>query len=187
MADLILGSTTAISETGGTVTLPGITFPTGFIIGALTAVNTTAQVSSAGSSASPTWVNGVSIVYTPQSGTNILLLVDAWTGTNGYASYAMNRVIKTPAGGSTSVLRGASNSNYAQNQVSSPGDAWQIEFTGGAIWDVHGANGSTAITYVFQFARQNSGTDVVLGRTFNDPTSATGGSAETRISILEIK
>jgi len=172
--------------TAGNLSNTAIVYPTGFVIGSHTAINLGYATSSSGSASSPSWVDGVTIAYTPQSGSKILLLIDAWIGTNSMLSYGMHRTTKTPAGGSMVELRCGTTTSYKQWQMSSSGDVWQLENVGGSIWDVHGQDGSTEITYKIQCARQG-GSNVHMGRPYDDPTATAGSSAATQISILEIK
>ena len=172
--------------TVGNLSNTAIVYPTGHVIGSHTAINLSYAASTSGSAGSPSWVDGVTIDYTPQSGSKILLLVDAWIGSNGLASYGMSRLTKTPAGGSMVELRCGTTSSYKQLQMSSAGDVWQLQNVGGSAWDVHGQDGSTEITYRMQCARQG-GSNVYMGRPYDDPTGTAGSSAATQISILEIK
>jgi|6_EtaG_2_1085325.scaffolds.fasta_scaffold64425_2 hypothetical protein len=180
------GLTALGTVTAGNLSNTAIVYPTGFVIGSHTAINLGYATSSSGSASSPSWVDGVTIAYTPQSGSKILLLIDAWIGTNSMLSYGMHRTTKTPAGGSMVELRCGTTTSYKQWQMSSSGDVWQLENVGGSIWDVHGQDGSTEITYKIQCARQG-GSNVHMGRPYDDPTATAGSSAATQISILEIK
>ena len=193
MADLILGNTTVMTESAGTIALSsGIlsnsTFPTGHIIQTKTNVNNSTITVSAGTSSSPSFIDAVSVDITPNSGTQCIVFVDTLAGASS-SGYIIVRLVRSD--GAITVLDVNSDFGsgmHVHNLYASETD-FGVPYQRVAV-DTHGANGSTQITYKLQCARQNSGHNPFLGRTWNSPQTGTGsyhrGSQATRILVMEL-
>ena len=192
MADLILGSTTVMTESAGTIALSsGIlsnsTFPTGHIIQTVTNVNNSTVTASAGTSSAPSFVDAVSVNITPNSGTKCIVFVDTIAGASA-SGYMMVRLVRSD--GTTTVLDVNSDFGSAMHVQNLFGDAdYGVPFHRVAV-DTHGANGSTQISYSLQVSRQHASYNVFLGRTWNSPQTGSGSyhrsSQATRILVMEV-
>jgi hypothetical protein len=171
--------------TGTTNISSGVTLPSSMIKQVLTAVDTDGTACSAGDHSSPSFVDCVTLSFTPSSGTKCIIFVDAIVGTSLDNSPAMLRVLRDSTVLDTSTITSAP---AHTTQVCSSGSHSNVTVPHNRIiYDTHGANGSTAIEYKFQLARITSGTDTVVGRTYSDPSGITYRSTQaTRITVLEV-
>lgn len=158
------------------------TFPAGHVLQVVSGVDTDGTTCSSGDSSSFSFTDCVTVSITPQSGTKILVLVDAQYGTANDSSYAVLRVLRD-----STILDYNTTASYNHHSTHAV-TVWNVtEGYNRAIYDTHGADGSTAITYKLQLARATTGYNTFVGRCYDNPTSFTYRSAQaTRITALEV-
>ena len=81
------------------------------------------------------------------------------------------------------------------NKIDSRTYGWETLATTGSpvtnpysriIYDTHGANGSSQVTYKIQLGRQNASHDVFIGRSFSGTDNPYDSSRSTTMTIMEI-
>ena len=192
MADLILGSTTVMTESAGTIALSsGIlsnsTFPTGHIIKTVTNVNNSSITVSAGTSSSPVFIDAVSVDITPSSGTKCIVFVDTIAGADANG-YIIVRLVRSDGAITTLDVNSDFGAPAHVHNLFGAAD-FGVPYQRVAV-DTHGANGSTQISYKLQCARQAALQNPFLGRTWNSPNTGSASyhraSQATRILVMEL-
>ena len=175
------GSTPVLTESGGTVSLgSGVVVPAGAILQVQTHSITTSVEASSGTSAAPVWVDVISRVITPASGTKIIVCCSFLVGVNGSSGYAMWRVLRDST--TINVNTGSSMVQWINEVTVLAGVG---NFISTNIVDLHGADGSTVLTYKLQLARQATN-NVFAGQSYSNSTSEHGAAAATHITLLEV-
>ncbi len=187
MADFQLSGNTVISESGGIVSWgPGA--PSGTIVQTVSEIRTTSAVCDAGNTNSDpgsNWVDVLSVNITPRSGTKCLIMVDAVVGSNKDSGYTLVRVVRD--GDQLSKLTGYT---YGWETIASGGTQTTVPYSR-LIYDEHGADGSTQVTYTLQLGRQNSSYNSFIGRGYSHGSTAPNdeeyeSSRATTITVMEI-
>ena len=159
------------------------TFPAGHVIQTVSGERTTTATCSAGSTnADPgsDWVDVLSVNITPASNTKCMIMIDAIVGTNGASGYALVRVLRD-----LTQLNKIDGRTYGWEALAAAGTQVSVPYRR-IIYDTHGANGSTEITYKLQLGRQNASHDVFIGRSFSGTDNPYDSSRSTTMTIMEI-
>ena len=160
-----------------------IKLPAGHIIQTVSGERTTTATCSAGSTnADPgsDWVDVLSVNITPASNTKCMIMIDAIVGTNGASGYALVRVLRD-----LTQLNKIDGRTYGWEALAAAGTQVSVPYSR-IIYDTHGANGSTEITYKLQLGRQNASHDVFIGRSFSGTDNPYDSSRSTTMTIMEI-
>jgi len=159
------------------------TFPAGHIIQTVSGERTTTATCSAGSTNTDpgsNWVNVLSVSITPASGTKCMIMIDAVVGTNAANGYALVRVLRN-----STQLNKIDGRTYGWESIATAGSQVTMPYSR-IIYDTHGADGSTEITYKFQLGRQNASYDVFIGRSYSGTDNPYDSSRSTTMTIMEI-
>ena len=188
-----LDGTTFLTKSGSTFTQTNTTlgsdvvFPTGHIIQTVSNEDTDGTSASGNSSpiaTSPVWTDVVSVNITPSSGTKCICFVDAILGsaTTDDTGYMWARVIRD------STTLGLSDlSSYDWPSMQSPKGTDLVFQYARSAYDVHGANGSTQITYKFQISNQHSSYTIYAGIGGSNPANSYSSAQSSRIIVMEVK
>ena len=168
--------------TSGNISHADIVFPDGHVIQTQTNSITTSVENSSGSSASPSWTDVISKAITPASGTKIIVCCSFLIGSNTTTGFAMWRILRDSA-----VINVSTDTSAVQWISEATPHNYVCNFNGTSIVDLHGADGSTEVTYKLQLARQTSAHNSYIGRGFAGNTGADGASAATHITLFEIQ
>ena len=151
MSDLVLGSTTVLSDSSGTPTIQsGVEFPTTMI--RQVKVTTTDTVTSTTSS-SFTDVTGMSVDITPTSSSSKIFLLVQFRYGNSTSSNNTYQILRN----STALDLGGGTGNLGNFNTSTFVD------TSTTLLDTHGVSAGTQITYKLQVKR-SAGTLYINGR-----------------------
>ena len=183
MGDFKMGAKTVLSQSGTNDPTWGANVPTGTIIQTVSGERTTTATCSAGSTnADPgsDWVDVLSVNITPASGTKCMIMIDAVVGTNGGNGYALVRVLRD-----LTQLNKIDSRTYGWETLATTGSQVTIPYSR-IIYDTHGANGSTQVTYKIQLGRQNASHDVFIGRSFSGTDNPYDSSRSTTMTIMEV-
>ena len=176
MADLVLGSTTAMTESGGTVTLGGVTIPSGvtFPAGHVVAVyNDTHSEQQTGSGSIHTWYDSsLAITLTPVSVNSKFVIQGHWShrGTsNGSAMKIVRDGATEPSTGSTLIGDEAGNRFRATLAYSYEGfDANQRNQLAYSVHD----DPDTALELTYRLQYMTESTPYYINRNENYSNSA---------------
>ena len=178
-----IDSTTVLSKSGTDV-LWGAGAPPGTIIQTVSGERTTTATCDAGSTNSDPgsdWVDVLSVNITPSSGTKCVIMIDAVVGTNGGNGYALVRVLRD-----SSQLNKIDGRTYGWEALVAAGTQVTVPYSR-IIYDTHGANGSTQVTYKIQLGRQNASHNVFIGRSFTGSDNPYDSSRSTTMTIMEVQ
>ena len=183
MGDFKMGSKTVMSQSGTSNPTWGANVPTGTIIQTVSGERTTTATCDAGSSNSDPgsdWVDVLSVNITPSSGTKCMVMIDAIVGTNGANGYALVRVLRD-----STQLNKIDGRTYGWEALATAGTQVTVPYSR-IIYDTHGADGSTQVTYKIQLGRQNASYDVFIGRSYSGTDNPYDSSRSTTMTIMEV-
>ena len=169
-------------RTAGSTT--NIKLPAGHIIQTVSGERTTTATCSAGSTNTDpgsNWVDVLSVSITPASGTKCLIMIDAVVGTNAANGYALVRVLRD-----STQLNKIDGRTYGWEAMASPDNVTTTPYSR-IIYDTHGANGSTLVTYKIQLGRQHASHNVFIGRSFTVSDNPYDSSRSTTMTIMEVQ
>ena len=169
-------------RTAGSTT--NIKLPAGHIIQTVSGERTTTATCDAGSTNSDPgsdWVDVLSVNITPASGTKCMIMIDAVVGTNAANGYALVRVLRD-----STQLNKIDGRTYGWEALASPDNVTTTPYSR-IIYDTHGANGSTQVTYKIQLGKQHASHDVFIGRSFTGSDNPYDSSRSTTMTIMEVQ
>ena len=183
MANFKMGSQTVFTQTDDNRPVYGSGVPAGTIKQIVSGQRTTTATCSAGSTNTDpgsNWVDVLSVNITPASGTKCMIMIDAIVGTNGASGYALVRVLRD-----STQLNKIDGRTYGWEALAAAGTQVSVPYSR-IIYDTHGANGSTQVTYKIQLGRQNASYDVFIGRSYSGSDNTYSSSRSTTMTIMEI-
>ena len=184
MANFKMGSQTVFTQTDDNRPVYGSGVPAGTVKQIVSGQRTTTATCSAGSTNTDpgsNWVDVLSVNITPASGTKCMIMIDAIVGTSGASGYALVRVLRD-----STQLNKIDGRTYGWESLAAPDTDTATPYSR-IIYDTHGANGSTEITYKLQLGRQNASYNVFIGRSFSGTDNTYNSSRSTTMTIMEIQ